>query len=77
MKIKKKKSNERTHIVELIFCGTFTVQHTGEQTMEEAVADTIKEYKAAKARFENEFGSLKLTSMVVNKSPMRIPHGVV
>jgi hypothetical protein len=77
MKIRKKKSNERTHIVELIFCGTFTVQHTGEQTMGEAVADTIKEYKAAKARFENEYGIIKLTSMVVNKSPLQIPQGVV
>jgi len=77
MKIKRKKSNERTHVVELIFSGFFTVKHSGEQTLEEAVADTIKEFLAAKGRFENEYGYIKLTSMVVNKSPMQIPKGVV
>ncbi len=77
MKHKKNKSNLRTHEVKLILWGTFTVQHTGEQTMEQAVADTLSEFQTARKRFENEYGSLRLTSMTINGSPMQLPKGVV
>lgn len=68
---------EDEHEVRLFLRGTFSVLHTGTQTEEEAIKDTLKEFQAVKEKFENEYGSIQLISMVVNNSPREIPQGVV
>jgi len=68
---------ESEHEVRLFFRGTFSVMHSGPQTEEEAIKDTLKEFQEAKARFENEYGNVQLISMMVNNSPREIPQGVV